>query len=121
MNELDRAKELQKRTQRFAVEIIRFTSQLPKTDAARVIGRQFLRSGTSVAANYRAACRARSRSEFIAKVGVVVEEADETSFWLDLLVESNLSPAKSVERIRNECSELLKIFSSSLATAKRNR
>jgi four helix bundle protein len=121
MNELDRAKELQKRAQRFAVEIIRFASLLPKTEAARVITRQFLRSGTSVAANYRAACRARSRSEFIAKLGVVVEEADETLFWLELLVESELAPANSVERIKTECSELLKIFSSSLATAKRNR
>ena len=121
MNELDRAKELQKRTQRFAVDIIQFFSQLPKTDAARVIGRQFLRSGTSVAANYRAACRARSRSEFIAKVGVVVEEADETLFWLDLLVESDLSAADSVDRLRAECGELVKIFSSSFATAKKNR
>ena len=121
MNELDRAKELQKRTQRFAVDIIHFSSQLPKTDAARVIGRQFLRSGTSVAANYRAACRARSRSEFIAKVGVVVEEADETLFWLDLLVESNLSAADSVDRLRAECGELVKIFSSSFTTAKKNR
>src|SRR3954466_7012069 len=115
MNELDRAKELQKRAQRFAVEIIRFASLLPKTEAAPVITRQFLPSGTSVAANYRAACRARSRSEFIAKLGVV-EEADETLFWLELLVESELAPANSVERIKTECSELLKIFSSSLAT-----
>jgi four helix bundle protein len=121
MNELDRAKELQKRTQQFALDIIRLFSDLTKAEPARVIGRQFLRSGTSVAANYRAACRARSHSEFIAKVGVVLEEADETLFWLDLLIESDFAAAESVKHIRSECDELVKIFSSSVATAKRNR
>jgi four helix bundle protein len=78
-------------------------------------------SGTSVAANYRAACRARSAADFISKISVVVEEADETLFWLELIVEAKLVPTKLVESLIAECEELLKIFSASLATAKANR
>ena len=82
-NKLDQARELQERTKQFAIDIIRAFTALPKTDEARVIGRQFLRSGTAVAANYRATCRARSKAEFISKLGVVVEEPDETDFgWI---------------------------------------
>ena len=121
MNKLDRAKQLQDRTKMFAVNIIHAFAALPKLETARIIGRQFLRSGTSVAANYRAASRARSKAEFIAKLGVVVEEADETLFWLDLLVDSDLVRLEIVEALRTECSELVRIFSSSLATAKSNR
>lgn len=121
MNKLERARELQDRTKQFALRIIHCFTALPKNDAARVIGRQFLRAGTSVAANYRSACRARSFPEFIAKMGVVVEEADETAFWLDLLIESGLVAAKRLELLRNESVELVKIFSKSLATAKANR
>ena len=86
MSRIERARELQDRTKQFALRIIGAFSQLPKTEAARVIGKQFLRSGTSVAANYRAACRARSATDFISKISVVVEEADETLFWLELIV-----------------------------------
>ena len=121
MNKLDRAKELQQRTRKFAVQIIHAFSALPRLEAARIIGRQFLRSGTSTAANYRAASRARSKAEFIAKLGVVVEEADETLFWLDLLIDSGLVRLEAIEALRLECSELVRIFSSSLATAKANR
>ncbi len=121
MNKLDRAKELQQRTKMFAVKIIHAFAALPKLESARIIGRQFLRSGTAVAANYRAASRARSKAEFIAKLGVVVEEADETLFWLDLLVDSDLVRLEVIESLRNECSELVRIFSSSFATAKSNR
>jgi four helix bundle protein len=120
MNKLDRAKQLQDRTKMFAVKIIHAFAALPKLEATRIIGRQFLRSGTSVAANYRAASRARSKAEFIAKLGIVVEEADETLFWLDLLVDSDLVRSEVVEPVRNECNELVRIFSSSLATAKSN-
>ena len=77
-------------TKQFARRIIKLFRILPKTEEARVIGRQVLRSGTSVAANYRAACRARSKVEFIAKMGIVVEEADETVFWLELLVDAQI-------------------------------
>ena len=121
MNKLDRAKQLQDRTKTFAVAVIHAFAALPKSDAARIIGRQFLRSGTSVAANYRAASRSRSKAEFIAKLGVVVEEADETLFWLDLLSDSDLVRLEAVETLRCECNELVRIFSSSLATAKANR
>jgi four helix bundle protein len=120
-NKLDRAKALQTRTKEFAVAIVRAFTALPRTDEARVIGRQFLRSGTAVAANYRAACRARSKAEFASRMGVVVDEADETDFWLELLVETKLVAAASIAPHRDECEELLKILSSSLATAKANR
>jgi four helix bundle protein len=120
LNKLDRAKQLQDRTKMYAVKIIHAFAALPKLEGARIIGRQFLRSGTSVAANYRAASRARSKAEFIVKLGVVVEEADETLFWLDLLVDSDLVRLEVVEALRIECNELVRIFSSSLATAKSN-
>ncbi len=80
--------ELKRRTKRFALGIIRLGGSLPRTEAARIIGGQMLRSATSVGANYRAACRARSRAEFTAKLGVVEEEADETLYWLESLEES---------------------------------
>lgn len=121
MNRIERARELQDRTKKFALRIISAFSRFPKSEEARVLGRQFLRSGTSVAANYRAACRARSAADFISKISIVVEEADETLFCLELTVEANLVPAKLVESLVTECEELLKIFSASLATAKANR
>ena len=118
---IDRAKELQERSKKFAIRVIHGFARIKKDDAARVIGRQFLRSGTSLAANYRAACRARSAADFISKISIVTEEADETLFWLELLVESQLIDPKIVEPLIAECTELLKIFSASLATAKANR
>ena len=121
MNTLDQARQLQDRTKTFAVRIIKAFAGLPKQEAARVIGRQFLRSGTSLAANYRAACRARSAADFISKISVVAEEADETLFWLELLVQAELIRPNSVEPRMNECDELLKIFSASLATFKPTR
>src|SRR5881275_2743498 len=95
MNTLNRAKQLQARTKRFAVRIIKAFARLPKDEAIRIVGRQFLRSGTSLAANYRAACRARSSADFISKISVVTEEADETLFWFELLVESQLIAART--------------------------
>jgi four helix bundle protein len=93
MDKLERAKELQARTKKFAIRVIGAFSRLPKSEQARVLGRQFLRSVTSVAANYRAACRARSRADFISKISIVVEETDETLLWLELIVEAGLAPA----------------------------
>ena len=121
MNTLHQAKQLQDRTKKFAIRTIKAFARLPKDEATRIIGRQFLRSGTSLAANYRAACRARSSADFISKISVVTEEADETFFWFELLVEANLVKMKLVEPLMKECEELLKIFSASLTTAKRNR
>jgi four helix bundle protein len=118
---LEQAKALQERTKKFAIRIVRAFARLKKDEAARVIGRQLLRSGTSVAANYRAACRARSTADFIAKINIVLEEADETLFWLELLVEAELVKFSMVADIQSECLELVRIFAASLATAKANR
>lgn len=90
MNTVNRARQLQDRTKRFAVRIVNAFARMPKDEAARVIGRQFLRSGTSLAANYRTSCRARSTADFISKISMVAEEADETLFWFEILVESEL-------------------------------
>ena len=121
MNTLQTAKSLQDRTKKFAVRIVESFARLPKDEAVRIIGRQLLRSGTSVAANYRAACRSRSAAEFISKISVVAEEADETLFWFELLTEAGLVAGAVFQPLMSECEELLKISSASLATAKRNR
>jgi four helix bundle protein len=121
MTTLHRAKQLQDRTRKFAVRIIKAFARLPKGEPVRIMGRQFLRSGTSLAANYRAACRARSSADFISKISIVTEEADETLFWFELLMQSELIKPAVIQPLMFECEELLKIFSASLATAKRNR
>jgi len=110
--------ELKSRSKRFALAIIRLFRSLPKGEDVRIIARQLLRSGTSVAANYRAACRARSRAEFLAKIGIVVEEADESVFWLELLVESGLAQQEMVAPVAKEANELLAIFAASQRTAR---
>ncbi|HLL16290.1 MAG TPA: four helix bundle protein [Pyrinomonadaceae bacterium] len=114
------AVELKDRTKQFAIRIVKLFRSLPRTDEARVIGKQVLRSGTSVAANYRAVCRSRSKAEFIAKMGVVVEEADETVFWLELLVETNIVQQSRMNSLLIEAGELLAIFTASQRTAKKN-
>ena len=121
MNTLQSAKQLQGRTKRFAVRIIKAFARLPKEEAIRIVGRQFLRSGTSLAANYRAACRSRSAADFVSKMSIVTEEADETLFWFELLIEAELIGPSVVTPLMSECEELLKISSASLPTAKRNR
>ena len=85
--------ELKARTKRFALRIMKLVDALPKTVSGRAIGNQLVRSGTGVGSNYRASCRARSRAEFIAKIGVVEEEADESAFWMELIIEGSLLPA----------------------------
>jgi four helix bundle protein len=90
---------------------------LPKTEEARVLGRQVLRSGTAVAANYRSACRARSRADFISKVGITVEEADETAFWLELIVDAGIIKRPKLESLLAEVNELVRIFQASRTTA----
>jgi four helix bundle protein len=106
------------RTKEFAVRVVRLFRALPRSDEARIIGKQILRSGTSVAANYRAVGRARSRAEFISKMGTVVEEADETVFWLELLVATGIVPASKLKNLLEEANELLAIFAASQRTAK---
>ena len=104
----------------FAVDVLRLVSGLPKTMAAEVIGHQLAKSATSVTANYRATCNARSRSEFIARLGVVVEEADESVCWLELAIRANLFQLSAAASLRNEAVELRAIFARSLGTARRN-
>lgn len=110
--------ELKQRTKRFALRMIRLYRSLPKSMDAQVIGKQVLRSGTSLAANYRAVCRARSKPEFIAKMGIVVEEADETVFWLELLIEGAIVSKEKLSDLLSEANELLAIFAASHRTAK---
>jgi four helix bundle protein len=110
--------ELQQRTKQFALRTITMFRSLPKTEEARIIARQVLRSATSAAANYRAACRARSRVEFAAKIGLVVEEADETVFWMELLAESGIARAGQISQILKEANELLAIFAASQRTVR---
>ena len=110
--------ELKARTKTFALRIIKLTRAMPKNDdAGRVIAKQRVRSGTSVAANYRASCRARSQAEFIAKIGTVEEEADETALWLELLVESGMMPARKLSALLGEANELTAIMAASRKTA----
>lgn len=110
--------DLKARTKQFAVRIIRLYRALPRNEESRVIGRQLLRSGTSIGANYRAACRARSKAEFVAKLGVVLEEADETVFWLELLPEAGMTRKELISALMQEANELVSIFVASLRTAK---
>jgi four helix bundle protein len=100
---------------------VRLYQALPKTTEAQVLGKQLLRSGTSVAANYRATCRGRSRAEFVARLGIVVEEIDESVFWLEMLVDCEVIPAAKMESILNEARELAAILSASQHTVKRHR
>ena len=111
--------QLRQRTKEFALRIVTLFQALPRSDVARTLGRQFLRSGTSVAANCRPVCRARSKAEFMAKMGVVLEEADETTFWLELLIEAKVVPKSRLEALLAETNELVRIFSASRQTALR--
>jgi four helix bundle protein len=113
--------ELRERTKKFAIRIVRLFQALPKSAEAQVMGKQLLRCGTSVAANYRAVCRARSRAEFIARMGIVAEEADESVLWLELLEETGILRHEQLEDILKEAKELVAIFSTSLKTAKGNK
>ena len=109
---------LKKRTKAFALRILRWYRSLPRTNDARILGTQLLRAGTSIGANYRAAVRARSRAEFVAKLGIVLEEADETVFWLELIQESKFFPTDRLTDLLKEANELVSIFVASLRTAK---
>ena len=103
-------KDLLPRTKKFARRIIRLYCALPKSTEAQVLGKQALRSGTSVGANYREANRGRSKAEFIAKVGDCLKEADETAYWLELMIEENIVAAKKLQPLLNEANELVAIF-----------
>ena len=108
------------RTKDFALRVLRLYRSLPRTGEARILGTQLLRSSTSIGANYRAACRGRSRTEFVAKLGIVLEEADETVFWLELFQEGSVFPAEKLRDLVQEANELVSIFVSSVRTAREN-
>ncbi|MGZ5904911.1 MAG: four helix bundle protein [Reyranella sp.] len=109
---------MKERTKRFALQTIRLCQALPRSQESQIITRQLLRSCASVGANYRAVCRARSQADFVSKLGIVLEEADETLFWLELLVESGLAQPERTAPLLREANELVSIFVASLRTAK---
>jgi four helix bundle protein len=113
------AHALQDRTKAFALRILRLCRTIRRTDESRVICRQLLRSATSVAANYRAVCRARSTPDFVSKLGIVLEEADETLFWLELLADAQIVAIQNLQTPLKEANELVAIFVASLRTVKR--
>ncbi len=116
MNKTEFAEIFKDRTKKFSIEIIFLYRRLPKTDEVKIIGTQLLKAATSVASNYRAACRARSDNEFFSKLSIVVEEADETVFWLEILTESMIY--KVEENLVKEANEILSIVSASRRTLK---
>jgi four helix bundle protein len=111
---------LKKRTKQFALDIVKFFEALPRNETCRILGRQLLRAGTSVGANYRAACRAKSTADFISKMGTVEEEADESSYWIELLVENGAVAETKTAPLLKEANELLAIAVSSIKTARKS-
>jgi len=114
MNEND----LKKRTKEFGLRVIRLVEALPGTSTSRTIGNQLLRSGMSVGANYRAACRGKSKADFIAKAGISLEEADESLYWMEMLQEARIIPAERLKDLMKEADELVAIFTASIKTAR---
>jgi four helix bundle protein len=109
---------LKDRTKRFALMVIRLCRIVQPSQEGRIITRQLLRSATSVAANYRAVCRSRSRADFVSKLGIVLEEADESLFWLELLLDSGVVQSDQIRTLLREANELVSIFVASLRTVK---
>jgi|SRR6185312_5087125 len=105
--------EMKQRTKTFALRVIKFASSLSRNFVGRRLGDQLLRSGTSVAANYRSACRSRSRADFLSKLGIVEEETDESAFWMELLIEGGIVPAGKLTNLLDEASQLTAIMVSS--------
>jgi four helix bundle protein len=116
-----RSADLKARTKQFALRVMKLVDALPRTVQGRAIANQIIKSATSVAANYRAACRARSRAEFIAKIGVVEEEADESCFWLELIIDSGLLTEERIRPLLSEAGELVAIMAASRKSAIANR
>jgi len=115
------ANEMKKRTKAFALAVIHLVQRLPNTGTSRVLGNQLLRCGTSVGANYRASCRAKSQADFIAKMGIVEEEADESMYWMELLVEAGLVQMNEVTELVDEANQIVAIIVSSINTARGNK
>lgn len=115
-NKVDFITTLKARTKQFVLDSIKFYQVLPKTEEARIIGRQFMRSSSSVGANYRAACRSRSKAEFHSKLSIVVEEADESAFWFEILSDSEIVRAVEVSVLLKEANEILAIVAKARKT-----
>jgi four helix bundle protein len=111
------AEDLKKRTKAFALRILKLVAALPTTVQGKVIGGQLAKAGTSVGANYRAACRGRSKAEFVAKLGIVEEEADESAYWMELIIEGGLLKRRLVQPLLTESIEIMKIMAQSRVTA----
>ena len=114
---MDPTDELRKRTKAFALRIIKVCQSLPGIPTARVITNQLLRSGTAVGANYRSACRARSKPDFVSKMGIALEEADETVYWLELLIEAGIVRERRLQKLVQEAEEIVAILAASRITA----
>jgi len=113
--------DMKKRTKLFALGIIQLVESLPKERTAEVLGRQLLRSGTSVGSNYRSACRAKAIADFISKMGIVEEEADESLYWMELLIEAGIEVNMKMETLMKEAGELLSITVASIKTARKSQ
>lgn len=116
IDKVEFAEIIKNRTKRFVVDNIRLFRDLPKTEEARIIGRQLLRSSSSIGANYRAACRARSKAEFGSKLSIVVEEADESVFWMEIMIEAEILSHDKISPLMKEGNEILKIVSAARKT-----
>ena|SRR5713101_1610078 len=115
MNE--KAEALKKRTKKFALDILTFVRTIPASDEARVVGRQLIRSATGVGANYRATCRSRSQAEFVARLGIALEEVDESAFWLEIITEGRIATGKRAFGLLDEADQLSAILAASSITA----
>jgi len=118
---MNKSAELQQRTKSFALRVLKLIEHLPNSIGGRILANQLTRSGTSVGANYRAACRARSRAEFASKLGTVAEEADESLYWLELIGDGNFVPAKKLASLISEADELTAIFTAGRRTSSKNQ
>ena len=117
----DFVESFKRRTKQFVIDNIRLYRTLPKTEEARIVGRQLLRSSSSVGSNYRAACRTRSEAEFHAKISIVVEEADESLFWMEILTEAEITQSAQVSQLMIEAQEILKVMAKARKTVSNNK
>lgn len=114
------AEELKRRTKEFGLDVIKLVELLPPSQTGRVIGNQLLRSALSVSANYRAACRGRSKADFLSKIGITIEETDESQHWLEMLADSGLVAQEKIQPLAKEANELIAILTASAKTARDN-
>lgn len=121
VSKVDFVTSIKARTKQLVLGSIKFYQTLPKTEEGKIIGRQFIRSASSVGANYRAACRSRSRAEFFSKLSIVVEEADETAFWIEILIESKITNSAEAQPLLKEVNEILAIVAKARKTVSNNK